>query len=177
MKQQILFIHGAGSGSHELDGKLAASIQRALGDDYQVNNPQMPSEGNPQYTLWKAEIARQLKAFDDPVILVGHSLGASCLMKYLSEETIDKPIAGLFMIATPYWDTDEYKLSEDFATHLPKGLPIFLYQGRDDQIVSFTHLAMYADKLPQANVRELEGRGHQLNDDLSEVAADILDLK
>ena len=182
MKQQILFIHGAGRGAHELDSKLAASLQRAFGDDYQVNNPQMPSEGNPQYALWKAEIARQLKAFDDPLILVGHSLGGSVLLKYLSEETVDKPIAGLFIIAAPYWgaqdwDYDEYKLSEDFASHLPKDLPIFLYQGRDDEVVPFTHLAMYAEKLPQATVRELEGRGHQLNDNLPEVAADILGIK
>ena len=182
MKQQILFIHGAGSGAHELDNKLAVSLQQALGTHYQVNNPQMPSEGDPQYALWKAEIARQLKAFDDGLILVGHSLGASVLLKYLSEEVVETPIRGLFMIAAPYWgakdwEVDEYTLSEDFAAHLPKGLPIFLYQGRDDEIISFTHLAMYAEKLPQATVRELEGRGHQLNDDLSVVAADILRMK
>src|SRR5690242_736230 len=120
MKQQILFIHGAGRGAHDLDGKLAASLQRALGDDYQVNNPPMPSEGAPQFTLWKAEIARQIEALDDSPILVGHSLGGSVLLKYLSEEKVDKPIAGLFIIAAPYWgaedwDVDEYKLNEDFA--------------------------------------------------------------
>ena len=177
MKQQILFVHGAGSGAHALDSKLAASLQQALGANYQVKNPQMPSEGAPQYKLWKDEIARQLKAFDDALILVGHSLGASVLLKYLSEEVVEIPIRGLFMIAAPYWDMDEYKLSEDFASHLPKDLSIFLYQSRDDEVVSFTHLALYADKLPQAAVRELEGRGHQLNDDLSEVAADILHMR
>ena len=182
MKQQILFIHGAGSGAHELDNKLADSLQQTLGANYQVNNPQMPSEGAPEYKLWKAEIARQLKTFNDAPILVGHSLGASVLLKYLSEEAVKIPIRGLFMIAAPYWgakdwEVGEYKLSEDFATHLPKGLPIFLYQGRDDEVVSFTHLAMYADKLPQATIRELEGRGHQLNNDLTEVAADILRMR
>jgi len=71
---------------------------------------------------------------------------------------------------------DEYKLSENFAAHLPKGLPIFLYQSRNDEEVPFTHLAMYAEKLPLATVREFDGRGHQFNDDLSEVAADILHM-
>jgi hypothetical protein len=32
---------------------------------------------------------------------------------------------------------------------------------------------MYAAKLPRATIREFDGRGHQFNNDLSEVAADI----
>jgi pimeloyl-ACP methyl ester carboxylesterase len=55
-------------------------------------------------------------------------------------------------------------------------VPIFLYQSRDDEVVPFEHLTKYAAKLPQAVVRELDGRGHQLGDDLSEVAADIRSL-
>jgi hypothetical protein len=39
------------------------------------------------------------------------------------------------------------------------------------------HLAMYAEKLPQASLREFDGRGHQFNNDLSKVAADIARLK
>jgi hypothetical protein len=35
------------------------------------------------------------------------------------------------------------------------------------------HLSLYARKLPQAANPALDGRGHQLNNDLSEVAADI----
>jgi hypothetical protein len=43
-------------------------------------------------------------------------------------------------------------------------------------VVPFAHLALYRQKLPQARVRELVGRGHQLDDDLSEVARDLLGL-
>jgi hypothetical protein len=42
--------------------------------------------------------------------------------------------------------------------------------------VPFAHLAIYAKKLPQATIREFDGRGHQFNNDLSEVAADIKSL-
>jgi uncharacterized protein len=42
--------------------------------------------------------------------------------------------------------------------------------------VPFEHLALYAGRLPQATVREVEGRGHQFGDDLSEVAEDIARL-
>jgi hypothetical protein len=35
------------------------------------------------------------------------------------------------------------------------------------------HVDLYKKSIPHAQVRKLEGRDHQLNDDLSEVAADI----
>jgi hypothetical protein len=39
-----------------------------------------------------------------------------------------------------------------------------------------TRSALYRQKLPQARARELVGRDHQLNDDLSEAARDMLGL-
>jgi hypothetical protein len=36
---------------------------------------------------------------------------------------------------------------------------------------------MYEKQLPQATIREFDGRGHQFNNDLSEVAADIAGLQ
>ena len=118
------------------------------------------------------------------VILAAHSLGGSFLLKYLSEEKIETRVAGLFLISTPYWGGDGWRydgyeavaLSEDFASKLPKGAPIFFYHGRDDEFVPFAHLALYQEKLPEATIRILDGRGHQLSNDLSEVAADIKSL-
>jgi hypothetical protein len=43
-------------------------------------------------------------------------------------------------------------------------------------VVPFAHLALYAEKLPQASIHEFDGRGHQFDDDLSEVARDIKEL-
>ncbi len=177
MKKHILFIHGAGGDAHALDSKLADSLQRTLGTEYEVKTPEMPKPNDPKYALWRDEVIRQLTAYDDSVILAGHSLGASILLKYLSEETVKHPIDGLFLAATPYWDMEEYKLREDFPKHLPKDLPIFLYQCKDDDIIPFDHLAMYAAKLPHATVREFDEGGHQFNDDLSAVAVDIARLK
>ena len=36
-----------------------------------------------------------------------------------------------------------------------------------------SHLEMFATAFPEATIRRLEGRNHQLDDDLSEVAHDI----
>jgi predicted alpha/beta hydrolase family esterase len=103
-------------------------------------------------------------------------------LKYLSEEQLEKPVAGIFLIGTPYvgdggWQFDEDALNEDFAARLPKASSIFFYHSRDDEVVPFAHLALYAKKLPQATIRKFDGRGHQFNDDLSEVAADITGLQ
>lgn len=180
MKRRVLFIHGAGAGAHEADGKLAASLQTKLGADWEVACPKMPEE-RPEYPLWRVDIARACAPCADRTIVVGHSFGGSLLLKYLSEELTPPPIAGLFIISAPYWgsggwSSDEFALKDDFASKLPRQAPVFLYHGRDDGEVPFAHLALYSQKLPQAHVRELAGRDHQLNDDLSETARDILDL-
>ena len=178
MKKQILFVHGGGEGAHEEDEKMAASLLDELGSGYEVHTPKMPDEGNPEYEAWRDKITGELATMDGEAILVGHSVGAHMLLKYLSEEEVGKPIAGLFLVAAPYagtggWELEEDALRGDFASKLPEGLPVFLYHGRDDEVVPFGHVALYREKLPNATVREFDGRGHQFGDDLSEVARDI----
>jgi predicted alpha/beta hydrolase family esterase len=179
-KRRVLFIHGAGPGAHEADSKLAASLQSELGADWEVVCPKLP-EKRPEYPLWAAQIARAAAKWDEPVFFVGHSFGGSLLLKYLSEQPTGPSAAGIFIIAAPYWGSggwsgEEFALKKDFASSLPKNAPVFLYQGRDDNEVPFAHLALYREKLPRAQVRELPGRDHQLNDDLSETARDMLEL-
>src|ERR687889_187357 len=182
MKRQLLFVHGGGEGAYEEDRKMAASLRDALGGGYEVRCPKMPEEDRPQYTAWRDRIASALDELDGEVFLVGHSLGASILLKYISEEKTVTPIAGMFLVAPPYWgvedwEVDEYVLQEDFASTLPRGLPMFFYHSRDDEWVPFAHLALYAEMFPHANAREFDGRGHQFDDDLTEVAHDIQSLK
>ncbi|HEY0738682.1 MAG TPA: alpha/beta fold hydrolase [Herpetosiphonaceae bacterium] len=179
MKKHVLFIHGAGEGAFEEDGILAASLQNALGPAYEVRYPKMPEEDSATYADWKAPIERELATLNDQVVLVGHSVGASVLIKYLSEEQPDKPITSLFLLATPYWGADEFwtwdeaRLREDVAAKLENIPRIFLYHSRDDEVVPYAHLALYAAKLPQATIRTFDERGHQFGNDLAEVAEDI----
>jgi hypothetical protein len=56
---------------------------------------------------------------------------------------------------------------------LPPGLRVYLYQGSADETVPPTHVELYAEAIPDAVVRRLRGRDHQLGNDLSEVARDI----
>ncbi len=180
MKKMVLFIQGGGEGAYEADGKLVASLRDALGAEYRVHYPQMPGEKDPEYEFFKAQISKELASLDGPLILVGHSLGGTVLLRYLTEVTVQKTIDGIFLVAAPYWGAedwlDEHNLSKNLAAHSPDSPTIFFYHSRDDEVVPFAHLAMYAEKFPQANIREFDGRGHQFKNDMSEIAADIADL-
>jgi predicted alpha/beta hydrolase family esterase len=185
MSTQALFIQGAGEGAHATDKKLVASLRQLLGPAYDIHYPVMPHEDDADYETWKVQIASELAPMHDPVLLLGHSVGASMLLKFLSEIAVERTIAGIFLIATPFWGGAGWRydgftrlaLPEGFAAALPEGAPIFLYHCRDDEIVPFAHLGLYAQRMPQATIRELDGRGHQLKNDLSEVAEDIRGLQ
>ncbi len=181
MKQQVLFIQGGGDKGYEADAPLVASLQTALGATYQVHYPRMPSnEALPDFG-WLQQIHQEMMLIPNQIILVGHSLGASMLLKYLSEKQVRKNINGIFLLATPFWSGDEnwvqgLKLPEDFTGKLPPKLPLFLYHCRDDEVVSFEQLARYQQLLPHAAVRSIESGGHQFNHNLYLVAGDMKSL-
>ncbi len=177
-KKQVLFIHGGGDDGYAVDKTLVASLKEQLGTAYSVHYPQMiPDMDAPDYG-WGKQIAQAMAEIKGNVILVGHSIGASILLKYLTENTIKQPISGLFLISAPFigyekWQMDNLTLGEDFAEALPNDASIFLYHAKDDEEVALKHVHQYAKKLPQATVREIAKGGHQLGNDLTSVAEDI----
>lgn len=182
MNKQILFIQGGGGeDDYAADAKLVASLQQHLGGSYLVHYPLLlPDESAPDFGR-KKQIGKAISKIKGEIILVGHSLGASMVLKYLSESQVKKKIAGIFLLSTPFWSGEEewkqgLKLQEDFASKLSEEVPIFLYHCRDDEEVPFDHLRLYAQYLPQAIIREITSGGHQLNNDLSLVAKDIKSL-
>ena len=181
MNNCVLFIHGEGGEGYEADKKLVASLQAALGETCKVRYPQILSDETLSDFGWPPPIGKEIANIKGNVILVGHSLGASLLLKYLSENEIKKKIPAVFLISTPFWRGNEdwkqgLKLHKNFLDKLPKKVPIFLYRCRDDEEVQFKNLLLYAQRLPQATVREIANGGHQLNNDLTIVAKDIKSL-
>ncbi|MBB4214082.1 hypothetical protein FHT79_001237 [Rhizobium sp. BK212] len=179
MIKQVLFVQGAGEGVHDhWDNKLVASLERELGGNYVVRYPRMPGEDNPSFSAWKAALMREFALLEDGVMLVGHSFGGTILMHALAEQPLTPRLGGLFLIAAPFigeggWPSDDIGRAEDFSGSLPPGLPVHLYHGIDDDEVPTAHVHLYAKAIPHAVVRTLEGRDHQFNDDMSEVARDI----
>ncbi|MBC7913971.1 MAG: alpha/beta fold hydrolase, partial [Pyrinomonadaceae bacterium] len=157
--KHILFIQGGGGqADHETDSKLVASLQEALGEGYKVHYPFMSDEPSPDFGRIK-QIKAAITAIKGDLILVGHSLGASMLLKYLSDGDAQDKVKGVFLIATPFWSGDEdwkedLKLHTDFADSLPRNVPIFLYHCEDDEEVPFEHLGLYQQNLPKAKIRK-----------------------
>jgi predicted alpha/beta hydrolase family esterase len=138
----------------------------------------MPNETDPNYGLWKDAIEKEMSGFDDGTILVGHSIGGTVLINALAETSPKLKLKGVFLIAAPFvgrggWPSDEIEFSRASGGKLPRGVPIYLYHGSEDDTAPIAHLDLYAKAIPQAVTRRLEGRDHQLNNDLSEVAIDI----
>ena len=135
----------------------------------------MPRPANPHYWTWARRIDELIVSARRPV-LVGHSFGASVLLKYLSETVRRPAFAGLFLIATPFWGADfpEFALAPDFGERLRDVTSLYLYHSRDDPEIPFETLERYRHVLPHAKVRALEGRGHEFNQPrFPELAADI----
>jgi predicted alpha/beta hydrolase family esterase len=185
MPKQVLFIQGAGQGAYEADAKLVENLRHALGVDYEIIYPTMPNEADASYDEWKQCIERRLATVRESVILVGHSVGASILLKCLSEIKVEKPVAGTFLMAAPFWGGNGWRyegyekleLLTDLVANLPQRTPLFLYHCRDDDIVPYEHLTLYEKLLSHATTHPLGTGGHQFNNDLSPVAQDIRSLK
>jgi pimeloyl-ACP methyl ester carboxylesterase len=85
---------------------------------------------------------------------------------------------GIFLIAAPFvgdggWPSEDIEPLSNLGAKLPKQTPLYLYHGSKDETAPFGHVDLYAKAIPHAVIRRLSGRDHQLNNDMSEVAADI----
>lgn len=182
MQRQVLFIQGAGQGTYdEWDNKLVDSLAEALGRDYEIHYPRMPNEADPAYLIWKRALEKELAGLNDGAILIGHSIGATVLINAIAADPPYFKSDGIFLVSGPFigkggWPSGDIEPKDELGAELPDGVPIYLYHGSDDEIVPIAHVELYAQAIPQAIIRRLEGRDHQLNDDLKEVAEDIVSL-
>jgi predicted alpha/beta hydrolase family esterase len=173
----VLFIQGASKGAHVADAKLAASLAEHLGADYKVRYPRMPREDEPRYGAWASTFSNELAEANSPLVFVGHSLGASFLLRYLALNDIEPRPLGVFLAAAPYvgglgWPGVDFELPAQASARLQE-MRVFFFQGGADEVVPAAHMTLYEKALPHATVRRLPGRNHQLDDDLTEIAAAI----
>lgn len=174
----IVFIQGGGAGARDADAKLAGSLGRELGDDFAVDFPTMPDEDNPDYDRWRPAIADAIARAAAPVVVVGHSLGGYFLIRYLSSERMEVPIAAICVIAAPFpsgdpaWVFEGFELPDRFGERLPADAAVLLYASEDDDTIPFAHRDLYAAAIPGAVKRTTPG-GHQLGNDLALVTDDI----
>lgn len=192
-KQQVIYIHG-GEGWQTYEDYLtylqmtdvivdpreeplkrwSKTLPERLGDGFQVLYIQMPSKQNAKYSEWKIWFERHLQFFDEEVILIGHSLGANFLAKYLSENTFPHRILSLHLVAGCFGEPGGFELLEDLSNIERQIEDITIYHSRDDDVVPFTAAEKYKTFLPSAKLVEFSDRGHFLGEEFPELVQNII---
>jgi uncharacterized protein len=181
MPSAVLLVHSAGlQGPGEGSAPFADRLREELGPGYDVHFPIMPDPGNPHYEPWSERLTQLLADLDEPVV-VGHSLGGSVVLKHLSDRDQPPSIAGLVLVAAPFWGQDEWEAEWALPPAWPEpetAVPrTFLFHSRDDEEIPFPHLELYAQRLTDATVQALDGNGHLFDrGDLSEIIEAIRTL-
>lgn len=158
-----------------------ANLQAALGNEYEVLLPQLPNKWDAKYEEWSLWFGKLFPFLGDDVVLIGHSLGASFLAKYLAGNRLAVRASAVMLVSGPY-DTDgdrklvQFDMPESLSMLNEQTDAVFLYHSKDDPVVPFTELAKYEAALPSATVRVFEDRGHFNQESFPELVADIRSL-
>ncbi len=103
--------------------------------DADILAPTMPNSSNAQYEEWKIWFEKILPFLGDDVRIIGHSLGAMFLAKYLHTNPLKKPVRQLILLAGGYdGDVNGYgSFAIESATGLEKSAEeIHLFHSKDD---------------------------------------------
>ncbi|OHA91260.1 MAG: hypothetical protein A2758_02230 [Candidatus Zambryskibacteria bacterium RIFCSPHIGHO2_01_FULL_49_18] len=154
-------------------------LRGKLAGEYEVIIPVMPNKFNARFEEWKIWFEKFIPFLKDGVVFIGHSLGASFIAKYLSENKFPKKVRAVMLVAGVYdKDSEGYSLLS-FA--LPEKLDLqnentMIYHSKDDSVVPFSALENFSRALPQAKTRVFEDRGHLNMPEFPELLEDIKSL-
>jgi uncharacterized protein len=177
---KILFAHSAGAQYRKGKGSydLVKYLKSKLSGEFKILFPIVEKPNSPTYSTYKKIFKAEFAKISEPFILIGHSLGGSVLLKYLSEEQPAASILGLFLVSTPHWKSNmkEFELKKNFQASIKDIPAIFLYHSKNDPIVSFEDMNFYKDVFSTAIIRELPGKEHIFSNGLPKLVSDIKQL-
>lgn len=132
--------------------------------DADVLLPDFPNKQNAQYDEWKIVFEKILPYLTGEVSLVGYSLGAMFLAKYLHENPLSVPVENLILLA-PGYDDDSNEELDSFGIEAATGLEksaksIHLMHSEDDPVVPFTEMAKFQRDIPTATSHIFTDRSH-----------------
>lgn len=195
MKKQVVIIHGGDTHKTREDflkslntlyldiekykkesGDWKTWLRKELGPDYEVVIPQMPNKFDAKYPEWELWFNRIVPLLADEVVLIGHSLGGSFLVKYLSLNKVPKKILAVGLVSAVY-DYDSFggglltfELPDKLDMQTDK---VFIYHSTDDTIVPVSAMHKLREKVPFAETREFTDRWHFVGDEFPELLEDI----
>ena len=129
-------------------------------NDILTQTPEMPSPYNPRYADWDT-VFRQFQMSQD-TLLVGHSLGAGFLVRWLSENSVE---VGRIALVAPWLDPNN-RLSSDFLdfaidpelARQTKRTAVFISD--DDDREELVSVDILKSKVQDICLNEFQGKGH-----------------
>jgi len=146
-------------------------LKEQLKSEYEIIQPNMPNKNMASYKARKIRFEKIFPYLNgEDLIVIGQSLWAMFLIKYLWENIFPKKIKQLHLISSVFDESDmseEEKYAWDF-TYNPEIIPhiqpqveqIFLYHSTDDDIVPYSHTEKIKAYLPKAKLITLTDKGH-----------------
>lgn len=125
----------------------------------------MPNKWFAYFDYWKIMFEKALPYFGEENILIGHSLWWSFLLKYFNENTLDKNISQIHLVAPAVFDSEEELLG---SFHFEKNLTNYknleekthFYFSKDDEIVGFENCEHLQKTLLKSQFKIFEDKWH-----------------
>lgn len=141
-----------------------ANLQEDLGEKYQVIKISMPTPNNASYREWSIWFGKYLKVLDDQFTLVGHSLGAAFILKYISENNLGfKRIGKLILVGCPE-DVDGFMRNPASNYKYSVG-EIHIFHSFDDHIVPIDSAYRLSVAMPTAYTHIYKDTGHFIDEE------------
>ena len=138
-------------------------LEKNLGQ--KIYEIEMPCRDNADYREWRINFDNYLPLLSEKIVLVGLSLGATFLAKYLSENQVSNEIVSAYLIAPPYDDdipedlAGGFRLGEDLSLLEENCENLTLMFSEDDEVVPVSQAEKFREKLTSAETVTYESKG------------------
>ncbi len=181
-QQTVIYIHGAGAqrpGSES--GLLLEKIKHELNDSSLFHAPSMPNPNSPDCQSWMEALDANVHKSAGPLILIGHSLGGSVILKYLSENIVETEIQHVLLLAVPFWGSQgwnisSYHLKNENIDQLLNFNNINFFHCLDDKVVPASHLKEHLNLIPHAEGQIFKTGDHYFTDCIGKIKKQIRQL-
>ena len=120
--KKVIFIHGYRSSPKKKKYQIIAKELDKLGIDYSI--PAMPGGEYPHSKEWLEIIDKEVKSSNEPVVLVGHSLGTRAVLLYLDKYNQKVDTVILFAAFNNDFEINRQRRNGNYADFWEYGLDI-----------------------------------------------------
>jgi len=153
--------------------KWKDDLREVLVGEFAFAAPRMPNHMNAHYDEWSMWFEKFVPFLNNGDILIGYSLGANFLAKYLSENTLPIYLSQLHLVSGCFGEGD-FTLSGSLENISVQTEKIYIYHSQDDEIVPVADAAKFKKALPKASMCIFDNRGHFFNEEsFPELVANI----